>query len=256
VKLKRAHFRTAAHLTFLLVFAAWIRTASAAQSPSAAAKARVNGRVMSFDGKPVAGAEVALKAANFENVAAVRSGADGSYSLTVEQGLYIALTAVKDYQTKNLEYWAWNIPAFGEVQVNPRFDRLEVYALNAWRPQGAYPSYQICFRPMSLMKTAAAVMKAGGMEGLAKLPLLDIAPDLGTGDIEVKINGGRVDVLRVNKVREASGPGQDMFAYLIQVALPRTPAPGDWVIFDVTLSDKTTGEKGEGRLYLPRPQWR
>ena len=65
-----------------------------------------------------------------------------------------------------------------------------------------------------------------------------------------------MDVLRINKVRESSGPNQDMFGYLIQVALPRTAPSGDWIVFDVTLSDRITGEKGEARLYLPRPQWR
>jgi hypothetical protein len=230
--------------------------ADAPRGATAPAKAHVHGRVMDFKGRPIQGAAIELKTAGFENAAAAKSGADGSYSLTVDEGLYMALTAVKDYQTKSLEYWAWNVPAYGDVRIDPRFDRLEVYALNAWRPQGAYPSYQIYFRPMSLTKTGAAVTKAGGMEGLAKLPLLDIAPDLEARDIEVDVNGERVDVLRVNKVREASGPDQNMFAYLIQVALPKASGAGDWVVFDVTLVDRATGEKGEGRLYLPRPRWR
>jgi hypothetical protein len=47
--------------------------------------------------------------------------------MPVETGMYIALTAVKDYSVKDLEYWAWNVPAFGELEINPRFDRLEVW---------------------------------------------------------------------------------------------------------------------------------
>jgi hypothetical protein len=231
-------------------------TASGAERMPVPVQARIYGRVTDFEGRPIEGAAVELKAASFQNVAAVKSGADGSYSLAVKQGTYMALTAVKDYRTKHLEYWAWNVPAFSEVRIDPRFDRLEVYALNAWRPQGAYPSYQLYFRPMSLMKTGAAVIKAGALEGLAKLPLIDIAPELTAADIEVKVNGEPVDVLRVNKVREASGPAQDMVAYLIQVALPEAPADGNWIVFDVTLSDRATGEKGEGRLYLPRPPWK
>jgi hypothetical protein len=231
-------------------------TAGLRQGPPAPAKARIYGRVTDFDGKPVEGADVELKTAAFQNAAAVKTGADGSYELRVASGMYIALSAVKDYQTKCLEYWAWNVPAIGEVRIDPRFDRLEVYALNAWRPQGAYPSYEVYFRPMSLTKTVSLVTKSGGMEGLEKLPLIDIAPDLAAGDIEAKADGERVDVLRVNKVREASGPAQDMFAYLIQVALPKEPATGDWIVLDVTLTDRATGERGEGRLYLPRPRWK
>jgi len=239
-----------------LSFAARPAPAEPPRGTPVGAKAVIYGRVTDFSGRPVAGADVELKTADFQSAASARSGADGSYTLTVEEGLYMALTAVKDYQTKSLEYWAWGVPAFGDVRVDPRFDRLEVYALNAWRPQGAYPSYQIYFRPMSLTRTGAAVMKAGGMDGLNKLPWLEIAPDLEARDIEVRVDGERVDVLRVNKVLEAGGPAQDLSAYLIQVALPKASGAGHWVVFDVALVDRATGEMGEGRLYLPRPQWK
>jgi hypothetical protein len=230
--------------------------ASAPPQPDASSEAVIFGRVTDFEGRPYAGADVELKTVKFENAAAVRSGPDGSYSLTVKEGMYIALAAVKEYRTKHLEYWAWNVPAYGRVRIDPRFDRIEVYALNAFRPQGGYPSYIVYFRPMSLTKTMAAVVKAGGMEGLAKLPLIDIAPELEPRDIQVTIDGERVDILELNKVKEAGRPGQDLFGCLIQVPLPKSPAAGDWVVLDLTLTDRTTGEKGEGRLYIRRPLWR
>jgi hypothetical protein len=232
------------------------RSTGSPKMPPARATARIHGCVTDFEGRPIEGAEVELKTSDFQKAAAATTGSDGTFSLTAPEGLYMALTAVKDYQTKCLEYWAWSVPAFGELRIDPRFDRLEVYALNAWRPQGAYPSYQIYFRPMSLAKTASLVMKAGGMAALTRLPLVDIAPHLEAEDIQVRIDGERVDVLRVDKVREVSGPTQDMFAYLIQVGLPKRSRLEDWVVFDVTLSDRTTGERGEGWLYLPRPHLR
>lgn len=76
----------------------------------------------------------------------------------------MALTAVKGYQVQSLEYWAWNAPADTDLEINPRFDRLEVYAINAWRLQGAYPSYQIYFRPLGLSSVAKKVMEAGSLE--------------------------------------------------------------------------------------------
>ncbi len=225
------------------------------QRPGPAAQARIFGHVRGFDGKPIAGADMELKLARFETAATTQSAADGSYSLTVEPGIYMALAAVKDYRVKSLEYWAWNVPAFGEVEINPRFDRLEVYGLNAWRPQGGYPSYQVYFRPMSLSMTVAALTKAGGVDKLGGLPFIDIAPDLGAKDIAVKVNGEAVDVLRVNKVQEASSPSQALYGYLIQTPLPKATAAGDWLTFDVTITDPATGEKGEGRLYLARPRY-
>ncbi|MGZ5424365.1 MAG: carboxypeptidase-like regulatory domain-containing protein [Candidatus Aminicenantales bacterium] len=225
------------------------------QTPAPASRARIFGHVRDFNGKPIEGADIELKAARFENAAATRSAADGSYSLTVEAGMYIALAAVKDYQVSKLEYWAWNVPAFGEVEIDPRFDRLEVYGLNAWRPQGGFPSYQIYFRPMSLTMTVAAVTKAGGMDKLGGLSFIDIAPDLKAKDIAVKIDGESVEVLRVNKVQEASSPTQALYGFLIQTPLPKVQGTGDWITVDVTLSDPATGEKGEGRLYLARPRY-
>jgi hypothetical protein len=225
------------------------------QKPATPARARIFGHVRDFTGNPIEGADVELKLADFENAAATRTAADGSYSMTVESGMYIALAAVKDYRVKHLEYWAWNVPAFGELEIDPRFDRLEVYGLNAWRPQGGYPSYQIYFRPMSLTMTVDVVTKAGGMDKLGKLPLIDIAPDLRAKDIAVKVDGESVEVLRVNKVEEAGGPAQALYGYLIQTPLPKAPPAGDWMTIDVALTDPATGEKGEGRLYLARPHY-
>jgi hypothetical protein len=229
--------------------------ADGSQTPASASRARIFGTVRDFSGNPIEGADVEIKTARFENAAATRSAADGSFSLTVETGMYIALAAVKDYQVSKLEYWAWNVPAFGEVEINPRFDRLEVYGLNAWRPQGGFPSYQIYFRPMSLTMTIAAVTKAGGMDKLGGLSFIDIAPDLTAKDIAVRIDGESVEVLRVNKVQEAGGPAQALYGYLIQTPLPKAQGTGDWVTVDVTLSDPATGEKGEGRLYVARPRY-
>jgi hypothetical protein len=71
--------------------------------------------------------------------------------------------------------------------------------------------------------------------------------------LQLSIDGKRVDVLGVNEVREADGPGQDLIGYLIQTALPSAPAPGGKIIFNVTVVDRETGEKGEARLQLLRP---
>ncbi len=227
-----------------------------AQTAAPAPRARIFGHVRDFSGQPIEGATVELKTARFENAAETVSAADGSYALTAEAGMYIALAAVKDYQVSKLEYWAWNVPAFGEVRIDPRFDRLEVYGLNAWRPQGGFPSYEIYFRPMSLTMTIDVVTKAGGMDKIGGLSFIDIAPALEAKDIAVKIDGQSVEVLRVNKVREASGPAQALYGYLIQTPLPKAPGTGDWIIIDVTVNDPATGEKGEARLYLARPRYK
>ncbi len=242
--------RTAMRRCFVFLLIAWSALSAV---PLAAAQATIRGRVTDFEGRPIAGAEVYLMTAAFNPAAKAVTAADGSYAIAAEAGTYMALAATKDYYTKSLEYWAWNVPAFGELEINPRIDRLEVYALNAWRPQGAYPSLQIYFRPMSLLRTKAAADKAGGKDKLYGLPLIDISPRLEAKDIAVKVGGEAVDILRISPVKEVSGPGRDMNAYLIQTTLPKNAGTGEWVVIDVTLTDAESGEKGEGRLYMAKP---
>ena len=211
---------------------------------------KIGGRVTDFDGNPVDGATIELKNSRFENAAEGTSDKDGLYTLTAPKGIYMALAAVKDYRVKSLEYWAWTVPAERDIEINPRFDRLEVYGINAWRPQGGYKSYQIYFRPMSLTRTIKAVQAAGGMENLGKLAVIDIAPELTADDIQVAIAGQPVKVLQVNKVREASSPSQYLFGYLIQVPLPEKSPVAEYFPITIALIDRATGEKGEGCLYF------
>jgi len=213
---------------------------------------KISGRVSDFKNRPIAGAAVELKDSRFETVAQALTGADGGYSLTAKKGHYLALTAVKDYQTKSLEFWAWSIPAERDLEIHPRFDRLEVYAINAWQPQGGYPSFQIYFRPMSLTRVIKKITEAGGMENLGKIRHLDIAPELAEKDIVVSIDGQSVKVLKVSKVREAAGPEQDLIGYVIQTDLPAKRTAGEYSVISITLTDSETGEMGEGILFFKK----
>ena len=101
----------------------------------------INGKVTDFEGTPIEGAVVELKKADFQSAYRCLSDGQGNYHLLVEPGSYIALTAIvmEDYATKKLEYWAWNIPAYRDLKINPRYDRIEIYAMNAWQPQVHFP---------------------------------------------------------------------------------------------------------------------
>jgi len=230
----------------------WVATALSvfAVSQTPPSSVTISGRVMDFKGQPIEGASVELKDSRFETVAKAVSGKDGRYSLDAAKGQYMALLAVKDYQVKYLEYWAWAVPADRDLEINPRFDRLEVYAINVWRPQGAYPSYQIYFRPMSLTRVVKKLTEAGGLENLGKFPLLDISPELTAKDILVRIDGQAVKILKVNKVREAAGPEQDMIGYVIQTDLPEKETAAEYSLITITLTDAETGEMGEGSVFF------
>jgi len=71
--------------------------------------------------------------------------ANGFYKLRVPNGGYLALMACKDYKIKNLEYWAWNMPAFKDLEINSQIDGLVIYAMNCLIPQTQIPSWMIYF---------------------------------------------------------------------------------------------------------------
>lgn len=211
---------------------------------------KIFGRVTDFKNQPIEGASIELKDAHFETVAQAASGKDGAYVLTAKKGSYMALLAVKDYQIRFLEYWAWSVPAFGDLEINPRFDKLEIYGINAWRPHGGYPSYMIYFRPMSLTRIIKKITEAGGMKNFQKLPHLDMAPELSANDLVVTIDGQAVNILKVNKILEAAGPGQDMTGYIIQTNLPAKKTNGEYSLITITVNDPVTGDAGEGAVFF------
>jgi len=226
----------------------------------------ISGIVTDFDKNPLQDAVVEIKNDHFKAVYQVRTNDKGEYRILAEKGVYLALMAFKDYKTKYLEYWAWNVPAYEDSQINPHIGGIEVYAMNAFRPQGAYPSILIYFRPMSLKRYHT--MK--GAKAVKKSEVIDISPNLSKDDIELKINGVPVDILELNRVKEYAGgvssviaylvqstmPRRSLIAYLIQSALPLGRSESKRLLkytrIDVTLTDKQTGERGEGCLFWKR----
>lgn len=173
------------------------------------------------NGKVLSAVSVELKNENFQTVYSSISNEQGCFVFTVPDGVYPFLTAVRDYADKYLEYWAHNVPLYGEVDLDVQIDTLEVYGINAFVIKGAAQALSIYFRPMSLEK-----FKTGET---------DIAPDFDNDGVYVTINGRESEVLVVNRVQEYISPGF-LTAYLIQASLPN-PAE-EWKRVDVTIRDQ------------------
>ena len=224
-------------------------------------KVTISGKVTDFDDKPLQDAVVEIKNDRFETLYNTYSNAKGEYKMHVERGLYFALMACKDYKTKYLEYWVWHLPAYQDLQLDPRIGQIEVYAMNAFRPQGAYPSLILYFRPMSLTRYQNLSGKAS-----TDASCIDISPHLEKDDIEVRINGKPTEILELNKVREYAGGANSIVAYLLQLTLPRKSliayliqiathvkipekTYSGYYRITVALKDKQTGDRGEGCLF-------
>jgi len=85
--------------------------------------------------------------------------------------------------------------------------------------------------------------------------VLDISPELTKDDIRVEINGETVDVLEINKVTEFAGEGQSIFAYLVQTGVPAHNTDLDYDKICVTVTDRETGERGEGCFFCQKPHY-
>jgi len=211
---------------------------------------KIFGTVKDYSGHAIDSANVLLLDRSFEPVSQTISDAQGRYQMEVKPGDYYALAAVnmKHYGKSRLEFWAWNIPAHQDIRIDARYNRMEVYALNAFRPQGAHPSFIIYFRPMSLTKA----LNSSSQED--NDPIHDIAPDLDPSEIKVLIDGQQVEILSLQKVREYNadkkGKRQDMYAYLIQTSLPKSEEE-DYHTFRVILHDRETGDRGEAVSFKP-----
>jgi|GEM_PF-360942 len=224
---------------------------SAALQEKKTGTAFVYGKVSDFSGNPVSGADIRIKNRNFENIYSTKSDLDGNYRLPVSTGVYSSLYACKDYGEKNLEYWAWNVTVSSDTEINPRFNGLEVYALNAFELQKTPAYMQIYFRPMSLQRTRLA----GGREKVADTDFIDISPKLEKADIKVTINGEAAEVLGINRISEYLSGKQRIAAYLIQTELPENRGSDIWRI-RVTVYDRETKEYGESCLFWKKPSAR
>ncbi|HBD94111.1 MAG TPA: carboxypeptidase regulatory-like domain-containing protein [Spirochaetia bacterium] len=122
----------------------------------------ISGKVTDFEGKVIDSCVVQVLHSDFSSAYEVYSDKDGNYKIyNVKKGKYLALYAIrpKEYPRRNavpdidkrLEYWAWNLIADRDLVINPRYHRLELYGLTAFKVQGE-PGLMVYVRPMSLGK--------------------------------------------------------------------------------------------------------
>lgn len=206
----------------------------------------VSGTVRDFDGKPVAGADVELKSPTFDALYATKTDANGRYRMTVEDGRYIALEAIRssDYGKSRLEYWAWNVPVHADMTIDPRYHRLEIYGVNVFAVQRSHPSLFAYFRPMSLTRAQGKDTK--------KDP--DIAPLPDDLELSIDVGGTPATIDTVERVQEYVGKGPVMFGYLVHFT-PAAPITKTALI-RITGHDKANGDRGEGVYFYTPPEYR
>ena len=235
---------------------------------SAQKKVTLYGKVTDFNNQPVDSASVWLKNSIdtisvknknklFDNAYETFTDINGNFSIEVDKGTYYCLYAIKesDYGKTKLEYWAWNLPIYKNLEINPQYDRMEIYGINAFEPQtGPFETYTIYFRPMSLTKALKLPKNT-------KLDTIDIAPkNISKEELEVKLNGIKAEIVTINKVNQYTRSGSYMYGYLVQILKPKANKKitnkaelvDGFDKITITLHSKETNEIGKGEYFVKR----
>uniref|UniRef100_UPI00321691E9 carboxypeptidase-like regulatory domain-containing protein n=1 Tax=uncultured Draconibacterium sp. TaxID=1573823 RepID=UPI00321691E9 len=229
----------------------------------------ISGKVRDFNGQPLDSVTIRLKNRTFENVYETLSDKYGNYTLKVKEGDYYCLYAIKlpEYRVNRLEYWIWNVPVYKNININPQYDRMEIYGINVFEPQVTpQETYMVYFRPMSLTKTQQFAAEqevnkeefetAEKTENLLNKSdkLINVSPDsISSEELVIEINGIKSEILEINKITEYAR-GFKMYGYIVQVLKPENQKSNDseYDFISVTLRSKETNEIGKGEAFVKK----
>ncbi|WP_162623311.1 carboxypeptidase-like regulatory domain-containing protein [Confluentibacter sediminis] len=233
-------------ITFLVLLCFNIYVMSAEDS------IRIYGQVTDFNNVPMDSVSVRLKNENFENLYETLSDQNGHFSLTVPKGHYYCLYAIKtsDYGKTKLEYWAWNIPAYSNLEINPQYERMEIYGVNVFEPQvSPKETYYIYFRPMSLTKGLNLKQNTNDQN------IIDIAPSsIQLNELLIKINNKEAEILNITKIKEYAR-GSNMYGYMVQIKKPKEAFTSNELSYDkisILLHSKETNEYGKSDYFYEK----
>lgn len=210
----------------------------------------IKGQVTDFEGNVIDSCDVCLLNTRFEPVYKTQTDSKGNYILDkVEKGKYMGMYAIRsqEYPTRNLvsdenkrlEYWAWNVIADRNLEINPRYHCLELYGTNVFKIEGAYPGMIIYTRPMSLGKFLNRIDKDN-----PKVDVLSVLPE----HLKIKVFADQEELIinSVQPVMEYTGENNvPMRAFLISVSTPKNKPDKPYIIFRIEAENTEFGEKGE-----------
>lgn len=208
---------------------------------------RIWGKVTDFNGEPVAGATIMLKAADsFRDEYVTRTDSQGCYELMVNKGSYMVMFIMHRSETGMLDHDVWNFLAYKDMEINPTAGPVQLYSMGAFQVRGSnVGSLFIFFRPVDTTKLKPEIMER--VDGVS-----DVAPKLKIDDVSVLINGEEIEIYEVTRMREATQKGEWSISYLVQTASLRGFEKGDILRITVTVKDNETGVQGQGTVFYEK----
>lgn len=190
----------------------------------------ISGRVTDYNGEPIDSCTVMVVNPDFNEAYTAVSDADGKYRLdNVSKGRYAAIAAMReneypralavDKKDMRLEFWAWNVVADHDINLDIRYEKMELYGTTAFREYGGRPELLIYTRPMSVTKVIeyGDFMDKSVMEKEAKVT---IEPQYMT--FEVYADGQPLKILSVQHLSLVNDNGNvnNDDCYMLQTSLP------------------------------------
>lgn len=218
----------------------------------------IRGKVTDFENHPLDSVSVSFKHSDFTNVCSTLTDSDGYYQIKIPKGKYKSVTAINmtQYPTaspqipeedQRLEFWGWNFIADKDTTFDMHYHRMEAYGIRIFQIPGAFPSYVIYVRPMSLTRFQKESKNKAGEFKLSPAP-----ENLG---IKVTIDNKEVAVLMKQEVKEYAAPDKYVNAYLLTVgSLPENDKQ-PYHIFKIQLTDLENGDQGEGIYYFEKENY-
>ena len=160
------------------------------------------------------------------------------------------------FNKMKLEFWAWNVILNQDLNLDIRYDKLELYGTKAFFEYGGRQELLIYARPMSVTKV---VRDPNFMDKTAqeKNTNVTVAPEF--MDFKVYIDGIPTDVLSVQHLSLPNTNGNSINddCYLIQTAIPNAIYSHFEKPYEVRVvgHNKEFDEWGESVYYLEVPQY-
>ncbi|NDV59987.1 carboxypeptidase-like regulatory domain-containing protein [Bacteroides sp. 519] len=225
----------------------------------------ISGIVKDFNGNPIDSSIIDIKYKDFSTAYKTYTDAEGRYSIEIKKGRYASIYAMRlnEYPRNNavpeedmrLEFWAWNVIADRDMEINPHYHKLELYGTTVFKTVGGYPGYFVYFRPMSVTKyisyDKAVYLNKGKAEQVSDI---SIKPE----HLKVKVfaDDKALTVNSVVPVEEFSGIGNmTITGYVVQVDDPGIETDKPYIIFRVEAENTEYKEFGENLYFYEIPDF-
>lgn len=227
----------------------------------------ISGKVTDYRGNTIDSCYVCIFNPDFSTAYETYTDSHGIYRLdSIAKGRYACLAALRlnEYprtqgvspKDMKLEFWAWNVIANEDLNLNIRYDKLELYGTTAFFEFGGRPELLIYTRPMSVTKVISDpnFMDKSSQEKNWKVT---IEPEF--MEFEVYADDKKLDIISVQPLSlpNTNGNPNNDDCYLIQTYLPENVYNHHEKPYEIRVigHNKEYDEWGESVYYLTPPKY-